>query len=52
VPLVLLLGKAVLAQLFSRYRMQLRDPELPESGKLPNMLDAFAIRFGVAPRDV
>jgi cytochrome P450 len=52
VPLVLLLGKAVLAQLFSRYRVQLRDPALPESGDLPHMLDAFAIRFGIAPRDV
>ena len=30
----------------------LREPELPEEGALPNMLDAFAIRFGVEPRDV
>jgi cytochrome P450 len=52
VPLVLLLGKAVLAQLLSRYRVQLREPGLPEGGDLPNMLDAFAIRFGVEPRDL
>ena len=52
IPLVLLLGKAVLAQLFGRYHVQLREPALPESGDLPHMLDAFAIRFGIAPREV
>jgi cytochrome P450 len=52
IPLVLLLGKAVLAQLFGRYHVQLREPELPEGGDLPHMLDAFAIRFGIAPREV
>lgn len=51
-PLVSLLGKAVLAQLFSRYRVILREPQLPEEGALPNMLDAFATRFGIAPRDL
>ena len=52
IPLVLLLGKAVLGQLFGRYRVQLREPALPEGGDLPHMLDAFAIRFGIAPREV
>jgi cytochrome P450 len=52
IPLVLLLGKAVLAQLFGRYHVQLREPALPEGGDLPHMLDAFAIRFGIAPREV
>ncbi len=52
IPLVLLLGRAVLAQLFSRYRVQLREPALPEGGDLPHMLDAYAIRFGIAPREV
>ena len=51
-PLVYLLGTAVLAQILGRYRVVLREPELPEEGPLPNMLDAFAIRFGVEPRDV
>jgi cytochrome P450 len=51
-PLVSLLGKAVLAQFFTRYRMQLREPQLPSEGDMPNMLDAFAIRFGVAPREL
>ncbi len=49
-PLVSLLGTAVLAQLLSRYRVQLREPDLPQEGALPNMLDAFAIRFGLEPR--
>jgi hypothetical protein len=49
---VLLLGKAVLAQLFGRYHVQLREPALPEGGDLPHMLDAFAIRFGIAPREI
>ena len=51
-PLVSLLGKAVVAQFFSRYRMQLREPALPSEGDMPNMLDAFAIRFGLAPREL
>jgi cytochrome P450 len=45
-PLVLLLGKAVLAQMLSEYRLTLREPELPRDGALPHMLDFFAIRFG------
>ncbi|HLM27042.1 MAG TPA: cytochrome P450 [Thermoleophilaceae bacterium] len=51
-PLVSLLGKAVLAQFFSRYRMHLREPALPSEGDMPHMLDAFALRFGVAPREL
>jgi cytochrome P450 len=45
-PLVLLLGKAVLARMLSEYRLTLREPELPRNGALPHMLDFFAIRFG------
>ena len=48
--MVLLLGKAVLAQLLGRYELELREPDLPQEGALPNMLDAFAIRFGLEPR--
>jgi cytochrome P450 len=48
-PLVLLLGKAVLARVLSEYRLSLREPELPRDGALPEMLDFFAIRFAAEP---
>jgi cytochrome P450 len=49
-PLVLLLGKAVLARMLDEYRLTLREPELDTGRPLPHMLDFFAIRFGVEPR--
>jgi cytochrome P450 len=49
-PLVLLLGKAVLAQLLTRYEVDLREPDLRLSGSLPYMLDFFALRFAARPR--
>ena len=45
-PLVLLLGKAVLARMLTEYRLSLREPELPRDGALPEMLDFFGVRFG------
>jgi hypothetical protein len=47
---VLLLGKAVLAQLLGRYDLDLREPALDLSGKQPYMLDFFALRFAARPR--
>ncbi len=47
--LVLLLGKAVLAQLLDRYELDLREPDLDLSGSLPYMLDFFALRFAARP---
>jgi cytochrome P450 len=49
-PLVLLLGKAVLAQLLGRYDLDLREPALDLSGTQPYMLDFFALRFAARPR--
>jgi cytochrome P450 len=48
--LVLLLGKAVLAQMLDRYDLTLREPKLEPNGTLPHMLDFFAIRFDAEPR--
>jgi cytochrome P450 len=48
-PLVLLLGKAVLAQLLDRYELDLREPDLDLSGSVPHMLDFFALRFAARP---
>ncbi|HEY8770504.1 MAG TPA: cytochrome P450, partial [Thermoleophilaceae bacterium] len=45
-PLVLLLGRAVLARVLSEYELDLREPELDGGGSLPHMLDFFSIRFG------
>jgi cytochrome P450 len=49
-PLVLLLGKAVLARMLDEYALTLREPELSRGGELPHMLDFFAIRFDAEPR--
>jgi cytochrome P450 len=49
-PLVLLLGKAVLARLLDEYSFKLLEPSLPAGGDQPTMLDFFAIRFEVDPR--
>lgn len=48
-PLVLLLGKAVLAQLLTRYELDLREPDLDLSGSQPFMLDFFALRLAARP---
>jgi cytochrome P450 len=49
-PLVLLLGKAVLAQMLSRYALTLEQPRLSGDGALPHMLDFFDARFSVRSR--
>jgi cytochrome P450 len=49
-PLVLLLGRAVLARMLSEWSFKLLEPSLPAGGDQPTMLDFFAIRFEVDPR--
>jgi cytochrome P450 len=43
--LVLLLGKAAIAQTLARWDLTLEEPKLPAGEPLPNMLDFFSIRF-------
>jgi cytochrome P450 len=49
-PLVLLLGKAVLARMLEEWSFKLVEPSLPAGGDQPTMLDFFSIRFEVEPR--
>ena len=49
-PLVYLLGKAVIAHVLDEYDLKLAEPELPESGPMPEMLDFFCIRFDAEVR--
>jgi cytochrome P450 len=49
-PIVLLLGKAVLARMLDEYKLRLEEPELEPGPELPHMLDFFAMRFGVERR--
>jgi cytochrome P450 len=49
-PLVLLLGKEVLARMLERFELKLEAPELAAGEPLPHMLDFFAIRFAARPR--
>ncbi len=49
-PLVLLLGKAVLAAVLGAYELELATPALPAGGPLPMMLNFYAIAFGVTSR--
>jgi cytochrome P450 len=49
-PLVLLLGKAVIARIMSEYRLALEHPTLAPEEPLPHMLDFFAVRFAVERR--
>src|SRR5205823_7282750 len=48
-PLVLLLGKAALGHMLTRYSLQLEHPALEPRAPLPPMLDFFQARFGVRP---
>jgi cytochrome P450 len=48
-PLVMLLGKAVLARILNAHKLALQRPELPADGDMPEMLDFFAIEFSVKP---
>jgi cytochrome P450 len=47
IPLVLLLGKAVIGRLLERHELILREPELEAGEPLPHMLDFFEISFDV-----
>jgi cytochrome P450 len=49
-PLVLLLGKAVLARMLARFELELEEPRLEPGEPLPHMLDFFAIRFSARER--
>ena len=48
--LVLLLGKAVLANVLEAHELSLREPELEPGEPLPHMLDFFNIAFTIRPR--
>jgi cytochrome P450 len=49
-PLVSLLGKAVLAQMLTRYELSLEHPQLGGGGSMPHMLDFHDTRFSVRSR--
>ena len=49
-PLVLLIGKAVIARTLERYSVTLEHPPLRDGDPLPPMLDFFETRFSVRPR--
>jgi cytochrome P450 len=51
-PLVLLLGKAVIASAMTEYSLGLEHPTLVPEEPLPHMLDFFALRFAVERRSV
>ncbi|HKO28593.1 MAG TPA: cytochrome P450 [Solirubrobacteraceae bacterium] len=44
-PLVLLLGKAAIAQMLSRWTLKLEEPALPAGGPMPAMFDFYSARF-------
>lgn len=44
-PLVLLLGKAAIAQVLSRWALSLDEPALPAGGPMPTMFDFYSARF-------
>jgi cytochrome P450 len=49
-PLVLLLGRALLARMLDEWSFKLVEPSLPAGGDMPTSLNFFAIRFEVDPR--
>jgi cytochrome P450 len=49
-PMVLLLGKAVLARMLERFELKLEHPELEPGEPLPHMLDFFSVRFEARER--
>jgi cytochrome P450 len=44
-PLVLLLGKAAITQMLSRWTLRLEEPALPVGGPMPAMFDFYSARF-------
>ncbi|MGN6869318.1 MAG: cytochrome P450 [Solirubrobacteraceae bacterium] len=49
-PLVLLLGKAAIAQVLSRWTLELEEPKLPVGGPMPAMFDFYSARFAARRR--
>jgi cytochrome P450 len=49
-PLVLLLGKTVIARVLGEYSLKLEEPRLDPGEHLPHMLDFFGLRFSVERR--
>ena len=49
-PLVLLIGKAVLANMLNAHELSLREPAIEQGAPLPHMLDFFEICFTIRPR--
>ena len=49
-PLVLLIGKAVIANVLNAHELSLRDPEIEPGEPMPHMLDFFRICFTIRPR--
>jgi hypothetical protein len=50
IPLVDLLGVAVLAGVLREWSLELVSPRLKPGEPLPTMLDFFSIRFAAEPR--
>ncbi|HET6864612.1 MAG TPA: cytochrome P450 [Solirubrobacteraceae bacterium] len=49
-PLVMLLGKAAIAQVLSRWTLRLEEPSLPAGGPMPAMIDFYTERFTASRR--
>ncbi|HJS94426.1 MAG TPA: cytochrome P450 [Solirubrobacteraceae bacterium] len=49
-PLVLLLGKAAIAQMLARWTLRLKEPALPAGGPMPAMFDFYSARFSARRR--
>src|SRR5437868_13902430 len=49
-PLVLLLGKEVLARMLERFELRLESPQIAAGEPLPHMLDFFSVRFSARER--
>jgi cytochrome P450 len=49
-PLVMLLGKATIAQVLSGWALTLEEPSLPVGGPMPTMLDYYSARFSARRR--
>ena len=47
---MLLLGKAVIAQVLARWALTLEEPSLPAGGPMPTMLDYYSTRFSARRR--
>jgi cytochrome P450 len=50
-PIVLLLGKAVIANVLDAYKLELEHPRFDPHEPLPHMFDFFETRFSASPRE-